>query len=325
MATNYKSKGRKSRKRSPVIVLITVIIALVIYLTLSALDYFGAGLDIDMGDFNIFELFGGKQDISDPLPIPEDGEVIYHFIDVGQGDAILITTPDGNMLIDTSVQSARDELDKYLAAAGVTDIKYLVLTHPDADHIGNADHIILNYNVENVVLTDHVSTSKTYERMLDAIEEKNVNTIIPNSGDVITLGALTNTVIAPNDDYGDPNEMSIVIKSVYGNTSVMLTGDAEVESEEDIVKKWSTTTLKSDILKVGHHGSTTSTTDAFLAAVDPEFAVISCGEGNTYGHPHDEIVEKLTKKGIRIYRTDTDGSIIFKTDGQQFTLVETRK
>lgn len=322
---NYNSRRGKKRNRSPVVVLITVIIALLTYLTLSALDYFVEGFNIDIGDFNIFELFGEKQKVADPLPVPEDGEVIYHFIDVGQGDAILITTPDGNMLIDTSIQGAREELTSYLDAAGVKDITYLVLTHPDADHIGNADHIILNYNVENVILTDHVSTSKTYERMLDAIEEKNVNTIIPKSGDVFRLGALTNTVIAPNDDYDDPNEMSIVIKSVYGDTSVMLTGDAEVESEGDIVKRWSAATLKCDILKVGHHGSTTSTTDAFLNAVDPEIAVISCGEGNKYGHPHDETIEKLTAKGITIYRTDTDGSIIFKTDGKEITLVEKRK
>lgn len=325
MATNHKPRKRKKSNRSSVVTLVTIIIAIVLYLTLSAVDYFVDGVDINMGDFNIFSLFDKKNEIGDPQLVPEDGEVIFHFIDVGQGDAILVTTPVGNMLIDTSIQAARDELDKYLAAAGVKDIKYLVLTHPDADHIGNADHVILNYNVENVILTDHASTSKTYERMLDALEEKGIEPIIPNVGDTFRLGALTNTVIAPNDDYDDPNEMSIVIKSVYGDTSVLLTGDAEVESEKDIVQKWGVATLRSDILKVGHHGSTTSTTNAFLNAVDPKIAIISCGEGNKYGHPHDETVEKLMAKGVTIYRTDKDGSIVFKTDGKELALVETRK
>ena len=326
MATNYKVKSKKKGgRRSGVVTLVAFIVAIALYLTLCALDHFGVQLKFDLGGFNIFDLFGEKQEVTSSLPVPENVEVMYHFIDVGQGDAILITSPDGNILVDTSVQSARDELTEYLDAAGVKTIKFLVLTHPDADHIGNADYVMLNYQVENVVLTDHASTSKTYERMLDAIEEKDVNVIIPKPGDEFTLGALVNTVIAPNRDYDDPNEMSLVIKSVYGDTSVMLTGDAEVESERDTCMKWSTSALKSDILKVGHHGSTTSTTDEFLDAVDPKIAIISCGEGNSYGHPHDETVEKLTAKGITIYRTDKDGSIIFKTDGKEFTLVETRK
>jgi beta-lactamase superfamily II metal-dependent hydrolase len=116
--------------------------------------------------------------------------------------------------------------------------------------------------------------------------------------------------------------MSIVIKAEYGNTSIMLTGDAEKESEADIVDNWSKEALKCDVLKVGHHGSSTSTTKAFLDAVDPAIAVISCGEGNKYGHPHDEIMERLAAKGITIYRTDTQGTIVLKTDGEKFTYVE---
>lgn len=319
------NKRRKRNKGSSKL-LILLIVTLVIYVGLSALDFFVPGIDVDMGGVNIFDLLGlNRASLADPLPVPQGGEVIYHFIDVGQGDAVLITSPDGNILVDTSVKSAKDELDDYLKAAGVSELEYLVLTHPDADHIGNAQFVIENYKVENVIMTDYASTSKTYENLLDAIEEKNINVILPENGYSFKLGALTNTVIAPVNEYDDPNEMSLVIKSVYGNTSVMLTGDAEVESEEDILKKWSASALQSDILKVGHHGSSTSTTDAFLNAVNPKAAIISCGEGNTYGHPHEETVKKLENKGIKIYRTDKDGSIIYKSNGNDIILLETRK
>ncbi len=322
------AKRKKKRSgSSPVAVIITLLIVALAYLFIAGCDYYNVdlGIDYDLKGLNIFNLIMPKDDLGDPLPVPEDGEAIYHFIDVGQGDAILVTTAEGNMLIDTSESGARDELDAYLKAAGIKSLKYLVLTHPDADHIGNADFVINNYEVENVLMTDHAATSKTYERLLDAIENSKANLEIVEAGYKFSLGAIQNTVIAPNEDYNDPNEMSLVIKSVYGKTSVMLTGDAEVESEEDIVKKWSADALKCDILKVGHHGSTTSTTDAFLAAVDPDIAVISCGEGNKYGHPHKETMDKLTAKGIKIHRTDTEGSIIYKTDGETFVLVESNK
>ena len=320
-------KRKKSSAKSPVAVIITLLIVVMAYLFLAGCDYYDVdlGFDYELKGLNIFELFMPKDDLGDPLPVPEDGEAIYHFIDVGQGDAILVMTAEGNMLIDTSEDNAREELDAYLKAAGVKSLKYLVLTHPDADHIGNADFIINNYEVETVLMTDHASTSKTYERLLDAIENSKASLEIVEAGYKFSLGSIQNTVIAPNDDYNDPNEMSLVIKSVYGDTSVMLTGDAEVESEEDIVKKWSSDALKCDILKVGHHGSDSSTTDAFLTAVDPDIAVISCGEDNKYGHPHKVILDRLEEKGIEIYRTDTDGSIVFKTDGKSFTLVESKE
>ncbi len=322
-----RKKKKKLVKKYPIVALVIFILALAIYLSLCAVDHYGVdiGFDVDMGDANVFEMFEPKKTI-DPLPVPEDGEVLFHFIDVGQGDAILVTTPDGNMLVDTSEPSAEEQLDTYLKAADVTTLKYLVLTHPDADHIGNASFIIQNYRVENVVIDrQNVGTSQMYAKLLDVIEETNINVIDLEVGASLSLGQLRNTVIAPNDDYNDPNEMSYVIKAVYGETSVMLTGDAEKRSEADIVEKWSADALKCDILKVGHHGSDSSTTEEFLNALDPEIAVISCGEGNKYGHPHDEVVERLQAKGITVYRTDTQGSIIFKTDGNNFTLVETRK
>ena len=333
MATN-----RRKKKKLPIAPIVVFIIALVIYLGASYLDFAGIdtdmlGIDIDLGEYNIFSNISDKPDgdsvsqtsASDTEvylpPIAVEGEVTFHFIDVGQGDSILVTTAEGNMLIDTSVNGAKDELDAYFAKVGVTELEYLVLTHPDADHIGCADYIINNYQIKNILLTDYVATTKTYDRMLTAIENSEANVIIPEPGYTFSLGGLQNTVIAPNADYDDPNEMSIVFRAVFGNTAVMLTGDAEKESEADIVDIWSAADLKSTILKAGHHGSSTSSSQAFLDLVDPEIVVISCGADNKYGHPHDDAIARYEAMGLDIYRTDLQGTVVFKTDGTSFTYV----
>ena len=320
MATVKKKRKRRSR-RSLKVTLILMILAVAAYLVLCGLDMAGI---VDMGDANIFNQHEIDDDDDYDRGSDED-EAIFHFIDVGQGDAILITAPRGNVLIDTSESGAEEELFDYLKKVKVKKIDYLVLTHTDADHIGNADKIIQNFDIGKVVMTDHIATTKTFERLLDAIEEKDLEVINPKVGEKISLGALKLTVIGPTEKYDDPNEMSIVLKATFGDTSVMLTGDAEKESEGDIVSYWKKESLKCDILKVGHHGSSSSTTEKFFEAVDPDIAVISCGEGNKYGHPHKETMERLEAAGVNIYRTDLHGSIVFRTDGESFKLVSTEK
>ena len=256
--------------------------------------------------------------------------VLFHVMNVGQGDAILVTTEWGNMLIDTSLSGERDKLTSYLNAMQITEFEYVVFTHPDGDHIGNADYIIQNYDIGTIFMPNIDKTTKTYERMLDAIEENQIYTILigeedycKQSGYTFMLGDLKNTIIAPNDDYGDDaNEMSIVIKAEYGDTSIMLTGDAERQSEADILERWDEEFLDCDVLKVGHHGSYSSTTQEFLDAVSPSIAVISCGFNNSYGHPHEPTMKRLTAAGIAIYRTDIHGTVVLKTDGKSFTVVE---
>lgn len=345
---NVRRQTQKAAKRSPVGFVIFLLVILALYLGMCGLDHnnvdlgihvdseaFGKELkidnfDIQYGDFELdFTTINvlGKilpENIAS-VPVPADGEAIFHFIDVGQGDAILITTKGGNILIDTSEPGAHDQLDAYLRSANVTELKYLVLTHPDADHIGNAEEIIRSYKVDTVVMSEYVGTTKTYERVLDAIEDEKCNVIIGETGESFVLEGLQCIFLGPVGDYGDPNEMSLVIKAIYGDTSVMFTGDAEEKSEEDILKRWSKDTLKCDILKVGHHGSSSSTTKAFLDAVDPEIAVISCGDGNKYGHPHAETLNRLEGKVFRVWRTDKDGTIVYKTDGKSLTLVDSGK
>lgn len=328
MATNYKSKAKRKIKnkmrKSPIVITIVVILAIIGVL----LYMFGDKIGID--------LFGGRT-TGATAPTPSDGEVMFHFIDVGQGDAILVTTKSGNMLIDSGDLSdeSRQSLTDYLTAANVKSFEYVVFTHTDADHIGSADYIVENYEVKKVIMPDYTATSQVYNRLINAIEKKKEDTkliligedeeVCEQSGYTFYLGSILNTVIAPTEDFNDPNEMSIVLKSTYGETSVMLTGDAEKESEEAILKTWKGSELKCDVLKVGHHGSTTSTTQEFLDAVSPKIAVISCGEGNKYGHPHDETLEKLEKAGVTVYRTDTQGTIVLKSDGKTITPVQTTK
>lgn len=308
---------RKKRKnsRSPIVLFFIIILAVLAILY----NQFGEKLGLP-------DLFGSfEQQTTTPPPVPDGEEVLIHMIDVGQGDAILVMTSDGNMLIDTGESTAREELVSYLNLVNITSFEYVVFTHPDSDHIGNADYIVQNYSIKNIIMPDKISTTKTYERMIDAIENSQANVIMAEPGYEFYLGALQNTIIAPNKDYKDPNEASVVIKSTYGDTSIMLTGDAGKESEADILSIWSKDALKCNVLKVGHHGSSTSTSPAFLDAVDPTMALISCGEGNKYGHPLPETIKKLEDRGITIYRTDKNGSIVIRTDGKEFTLISTEK
>ena len=310
------SRKKEEKRSSPLTIILLLIVVLLAFLWQRYGDKLG-----------LPDIFGDvKKYPTQTVPVPEGDEALFHIIDVGQGDAILVTTTSGNMLIDTSEGGAEYELAAYLEAANITEFEYVIFTHPDYDHIGNSVYVIENYTIKNLIMTDCVADSKTYENMIDAIEKHDqINVIRAESGYEFVLGALHNVIIAPNDEYKDVNEMSIVIKSTFGDTSIMLTGDAETKSEADILDVWGESVLDCDVLKVGHHGSKTSTTEEFLEAVSPTIAVISCGEGNRYGHPHPETIERLEQKGITVYRTDIDGSVVLKTDGKTFTVVSPQK
>lgn len=245
------------------------------------------------------------------------GEVQFHFIDVGQGDAALIRTEKGDILIDAGTNASEDELKAYLDSLGVTDIEYAVFTHPHEDHIGGADMVLNTYNVKNVVLPDATSTSKTFERMMDAIEAEKCEVIEATPEKTFTVGELTCTILAPiSTSYTETNNYSVVIRADYGETSVLFTGDAETHSEEEMLERYRFKgLLDCDLLKVGHHGSDTSSGQAFLDAVTPVYAVISCGEGNSYGHPIQAILARYEAMKAEIYRTDLEGSIVFTSTG----------
>ena len=202
----------------------------------------------------------------------ELGTVEYHFIDVGQSDATLIRTPEGDILIDAGENSAEDELKAYLDLCGVDVIYYAVFTHPDSDHIGGADMVLAEYEVLNVIKPELEKTTQVYTRMMDAIAAEGCTVYNALPGETYSLGEFDMFVFGPdpNNKKLDSNNSSIVIKATWGETTAMLTGDAEEPAEESILKTYSAAELGSMLLKMGHHGSKTSSTDAWLAAVNPD-------------------------------------------------------
>lgn len=253
-----------------------------------------------------------------------DGEMFVDFVDVGQGDCTLIRTADAVILVDAGEAGTADTVVSYLKEKGIKNIDCCIATHPHSDHIGALYRIFEEFSVDTVLLPDIpdelIPTTSTYEKFLDGLE--NVKNIIPaGAGDNFDFGGLNIDVLGPVKEYDDLNQMSLVSKVSFGNTSVMLTGDAETPAETDMLKKRNVD-YSADILKVGHHGSKTSTSEKWLKAVHPQFVVVSCGLDNDYGHPHKSIVNRLEDFGVEYYRTDLEGHILFKSDGSEVTLIK---
>jgi competence protein ComEC len=249
-----------------------------------------------------------------------------HFIDVGQADSILVHTPSGNnMLIDAGNNDDGDTVTSYLSRHGVKRLDVLIGTHPHEDHIGGMDTVIHQYQIGKIYMPKVTSTTKTFEDVLQAIKNKGLKINSPIPGSMISLdSAVKVAILAPNSSkYKDLNNYSIVIKISYDKTSFLLTGDAEKESEEEMLAKGFN--LKADVLKVGHHGSNSSTSAAFLKAVAPKYAVICVGKGNDYGHPKQVILNRLKRAGAKVYRTDLNGTVIAESDGKKVTVVKGSK
>ncbi|KYH29222.1 MULTISPECIES: ComEC/Rec2 family competence protein [Clostridium] len=243
------------------------------------------------------------------------GDLKVHFIDVGQADSILITQGSNNMLIDAGNNEDSDLVVNYLKKQGITKLDYVIGTHPHEDHIGGLDAVIRAFDVKKVYMPKKTSTTKTYKDVITAIKDKGLKIAIPSRGTTFKLGEAVATVVAPSEssDYEDVNNYSIVIKLKYKNTSFLFAGDAEDILEKEIIKGGYD--IKVDVLKVGHHGSRSSTTQEFLNKVSPKYAVISVGQGNEYGHPHKSTMDRLKSKGIPVYRTDEAGTIIATSNG----------
>ena len=274
----------------------------------------------------ILGFFFGKDTLTNPKPTvaPVSGnEVQFHFIDVGQADAALIRTADGVVLIDAGTGEAEDDLKAYLDSLGVTDIAYAVFTHPHEDHIGGADMILRSYSVDCVILPDVVQTNKTFTNMMDAIEDESCEVIMAEPDKVFQVGELTCTILAPiGTSYDDLNDYSITLRADYGETSVLFMGDAEQLSEEEMLARYGSADggmLDCDLIKVGHHGSSSSSCKEFLKAVTPDAGVISCGKGNQHGHPVASVLKRYESMNTAIYRTDLEGDIVFISTGGEPT------
>lgn len=249
-------------------------------------------------------------------PTTPTGLMTVHFIDVGQGDAILIQTPSQNVLIDGGERG--NTVIDYLKKQSVKNLDLVIGTHPHSDHIGGLINVLQTIPVKEVIDPGVVHTTKTFEDYLTLIDEKDVVFTEGRAGMSRDLGdGATLQVLHPSSPPGSHlNDASIVTKITFGQVSFMLSGDAEESSEKEILNRGYN--LRSTILKVGHHGSRTSTTSSILNAVSPEVAVIMAGKGNTYGHPHDDTLAKLDNAGVKIYRTDVHGTIVITTDGQRY-------
>lgn len=240
-----------------------------------------------------------------------------HFLDVGQGDATLVINGAHAMLIDAGDNAKGTAVQLYLQKRGIEHLDYLVLTHTDADHIGGADVVLTKFEVDTVFMGDYAKETATYRDVIQALDNKGLDWSTPEAGSVYELGDASFTIVAPNAGYSDANNTSIGLLLEKGENSFLFTGDAEEEAEEDIVQNG--LTLQADVYQVGHHGSRTSTTQELLDAVNPLYAVISCAEGNDYGHPHAQTLNRLRERGIQVFRTDEQGSIIATADAGGIT------
>ena len=252
-----------------------------------------------------------------------EGSCAVHFLNVGQGDSVFISSGGVNVLIDAGENNKGDDVLLKLSELGVDCLDYVIGTHAHSDHIGGLDTVLNGIEVKNIILSDlpdkMIPNTKTYSDLIDAIIENNVNVIAAEVNASYDIGEGKLTILAPvSDEYRDLNDWSIVTKLEFGKTAFLLTGDAEEGAEEDILNTGAN--LSATLLKAGHHGSSTSSSQMFIDAVNPEFVIVSVGEGNSYGHPHSEALNRFSELGAEIYRTDLNGDITAVSDGKTITI-----
>ena len=257
-----------------------------------------------------------EHDTVQPTEVKTGDKLKVSYIDVGQADSILVQIPNGkNLLIDTGNRDDYGTIANYLKNQGVNKIDILVLTHMHEDHIGSSPEIIKNFTIGQVVMPKQSATTQIFKNLVSAMGSKGLSPIQAKAGVKLDLGnEVSAQLIAPNStSYEDANDYSGVIRITYGNNTFLFMGDAQALSESKIINAGYS--LKADVLKVGHHGSHTSTSPAFLAKVKPKYAVISVGKGNSYGHPASDTLSKLANEGATVYRTDENGTVVATSDG----------
>lgn len=248
-------------------------------------------------------------------------KLTVHYIDVGQGDSIYITSGGEGMLIDCGESGEAERVISYLDNMGISKIDYVVGTHPHSDHMGGMSKIVEHFDIGEMIIP-HIDdsdtpTTKYFERFLNACATKNLSLTEAEVGREITLGDAELKIIAPNSpDYSNVNNYSVGFIMHHGDNSFIFTGDAEKLAEKEMIENNNLEDI--DVYKTGHHGSDTSSSEEFLNVIKPDYAVISCGEGNSYGHPNDITIENLSKFTDKIYRTDLVGTVVFTSDGKSF-------
>ena len=247
-----------------------------------------------------------------------EGKLVVNFIDVGQGDSILMEFPNGkNMLIDAGESYESEVVQSFINRRGFTNLDYVIGTHPHTDHIGGLESIILNYNVGEIYLPKVVHTSKTYENLLTAISERGykVNNAMAGTLIIDEDGLLVKILSPIHEEYSELNNYSVVIKVIFGNTSFLFMGDAEKVVENEILSE-----VSADVVKVGHHGSDSSSSSDFVESVKAKYAVIMSGVDNQYDLPSDEVVNRWKNSGAKVYNTSVNGNIVMVSDGNNISV-----
>ncbi len=250
-----------------------------------------------------------------------NGGLQISYIDVGQGDSIFIELPNGEtILIDAGNPEDGQHVAQYIRDNGAEKLDYVIATHPHADHIGGLAEVIDAFTVENIYMPKATHTTASYEDLLQTIQAKGLKIETAKAGKkLFDDGRLQAEFLAPNSDsYSNLNNYSAVLMLTYGNNKFLFMGDAEAESEKEML--YAGFDLSADVLKVGHHGGSASTTDDFLEAVSPSVAVISVGADNSYGNPHADVLASLSERGADIWRTDEKGTVVVTSDGATVTL-----
>ncbi len=245
-----------------------------------------------------------------------NGKLQVHFLDIGQGDATLLVCDGHAMLVDAGNNNQGTVVQSYLQSQGIEKLDYMIGTHPDADHIGGLDVILTKFPVGKFFMPDFEKDTKTYEEVIQAAAYRHLNITYPEAGKSYPLGEATFTILGPVKKYSDANNSSICFLLEHGENRFLFTGDAEEEAEQDIAAVYD---VSADVYKAAHHGSRTATSKDFFQHVRPIYAVISCGDDNSYHHPHAEVLNRLRMAGVQMFRTDDQGTIVVTSDGTDLT------
>lgn len=251
-----------------------------------------------------------------PMEANAASKLIVHFIDVGQGDAILIQSGSNYSLIDTGEENKYSQLNTYLKKIKVKKITNLIVTHPDSDHMGGADLVIKDYGVKKIYMTKYTSNSSEYKEMIAAIKKYKVKRVDVKKGTKISLGEVKANVLYAADKAENSNDSSIVLKLVHGKKSFLFTGDISAKVEKQIAKDYN---VNVDVLKVSHHGSSSSSAVSFIKEASPQYSVISVGKNNNYGHPDKNVANRVKKYSNAVLRTDQKGTIVVTSTGTKLS------